>query len=418
MKRKAIAILCTVVLALSAATPLFAGGSKDAASGVKAADPSKPVQPLNLWVYDKGRIDVLTAIGAKFEKKYGIPVKISLVDLGQIKTQFLLASGGAECADLAIIPHDNLGALVQNAAVEPVSLGAKQNQYVKPAIDGFTYNGQLYGVPLSVENIGFFRNTDMVPDAPATWDDVAAIGEKLVKAGKAQMLMGLPDATYNAFPIYSSFGGAIFGKDANGSWDTSKLEIANAGMVKGMEWMTSMVKKGLVPKAIDWDAAHVLFESGKAPFILTGPWALTRFKAAGVHYAISPFPAATKGGKSGAPFLGVQGIIISSASKQKLLAQAFAVEYIATEANMKALSAADGRPSAWKSIFETASDPDTKSFNAAGVNAIPMPSIPEMGYVWDAWVNAAALSFSGEKSPQDALLNAKTQVEQQIKAKK
>jgi maltose-binding protein MalE len=39
-----------------------------------------------------------------------------------------------------------------------------------------------------------------------------------------------------------------------------------------------------------------------------------------------------------------------------------------------------------------------------------MPSIPEMGNVWDAWVAAAALAFSGDRSPKDALENAKAQI--------
>ena len=109
--------------------------------------------------------------------------------------------------------------------------------------------------------------------------------------------------------------------------------------------------------------------------------------------------------------MGVQGIFISSASPRILLAQAFALEYIANEESMMALFLADGRPSAWKSIFETSGDEDTLAFNAAGVNAIPMPSVPEMGYVWDAWVSAANLAFSGERSPAAALQNAKAQIE-------
>ena len=138
---------------------------------------------------------------------------------------------------------------------------------------------------------------------------------------------------------------------------------------------------------------------------------LDRFHAAGVPYAIAPFPAARAGGPAGNPFLGVQGLIINDTSPRKLLAMTFALEYVAREDNMMALFRADGRPSAWTSIFNGANDGDTRGFNSAGPNAIPMPSIPEMGYVWDAWVAAAALSFSGERSSADALRNAKFQIE-------
>ena len=373
-------------------------------------------KPLKLWVYDKSRIDVLTQIGKDFEAKYKIPVEVSMVDLGQIKNQVLLASGGADAADLAIIPHDNLGGLVENGAVLPVNLGTKVGNFLPPAIDGFKYNGKMYGLPLSVENIGFFRNTDLVPNAPATWDDVIAIGKKLMAEGKATQIMGFPDTGYNVFPIYSSFGGTMFGKKADGSLDPANVQLANDGMVKGLTLITQMVKDKQAPGTIDWDGAHVLFESGKAPFILTGPWAIDRFKTAKVHYAISAFPAATKGGKAGAPFLGVQGLIISSASKQSALALAFATEFLASEKYMTALYKADSRPSAWKSVAAQAKDSDSVGFAAAGVAAIPMPSIPAMGFIWDAWKSAGDLALSGEKTPADALAGAKKQVDTQVTA--
>ena len=397
--------LCACIL-IAGAVLAVSCAKKDAGGAA-----GKSGEKLSLWIYDNGRIGALTEMGKKFEAEYGIPVEVSLVDLGQIRNQFLLASGGAECADLAIIPHDNLGPLVENGAVMEINLGAKRGSFLEPSLEGFTYNGKLYGVPLSVENIGFFYNTQMVPVPPETWDDAAAITEALIREGKAEFMFGLPDAHYNVYPVYDSFGGALFGKKADGSLDGKQILIAEPGFIAGLEFLTNQVRRKLIPQTVDWDTAHVLFESGKAPFALTGPWALNRFKTAGVPYAIGKFPAAKKGGPAGNPFLGVQGLVISAAGQRRLLAQSFAVDFIASEENMMALFRAEQRPSAWKDIFENTGDSDTGGFNAAGVNAVPMPSIPEMGYVWDAWTAAAALAFSGEKSPADALRNAKAQIE-------
>jgi arabinogalactan oligomer/maltooligosaccharide transport system substrate-binding protein len=97
-----------------------------------------------------------------------------------------------------------------------------------------------------------------------------------------------------------------------------------------------------------------------------------------------------------------------------LLAQTFAVDFLATEAHYQAIFDAEPRPSAWASIFTAAEDPNTKGFNEAGINAVPMPSIPAMGYVWDAWVNAGALVAQGELTPQEALDGAVDQVLAQV----
>jgi maltose-binding protein MalE len=403
--KRTIQILLAGLLALAAVFAVSCTKKETAKTGEK----------LTLWIYDSGRLEVLTELGKKFEAQYGVPVEVSMVDLGQIRNQFLLASGGEECADIAIIPHDNLGALVENGVVAEVNLGNKSGSFLEPALQGFNYNGKLYGVPLAVENIGFFYNTDMVSAPPETWDDAVALTQSLIRSGKAELMMGLPDATYNAYPVYDCFGGAIFGKNTDGSLNGKQVLVADQGFVAGLEFLTAQVQRKLIPETIDWDAAHVLFESGKAPFVMTGPWALNRFKEAGIPYAIGKFPAARKGGPAGNPFLGVQGLIINSTSPRKLLAQSFTVDFIATEENLMAIFRAEQRPSAWRSIFENSGDSDAMGFNTAGVNAIPMPSIPEMGYVWDAWVAAAALAFSGDRSSADALRNAKAQIEDMSK---
>ena len=73
------------------------------------------------------------------------------------------------------------------------------------AIDGFIYNGQLYGVPLAVENIGFFRNTELVPEAPATWAEVEEVGQALFDEGAVDTVIGFPDLTYDTYPVYTSY---------------------------------------------------------------------------------------------------------------------------------------------------------------------------------------------------------------------
>lgn len=369
---------------------------------------------LTLWVYDDGRLEVLNQLGEQFEAEYGVSLVVEVVDLSEIRNAMTLGAASGEGPDMIIIPHDNLGPFVENGAAAPIDLGDKAESFLPNAIDGFFYEGQLYGVPLAVENIGFFRNADLVPEAPATWAEVEAIGAALFDEGKIDSVIGFPDLTYNTYPVYTSYGGYIFGRDDAGNFTTEDIGINNEGMVAGLTWIESLVAQGLVSENIDWEASHVLFETGRSAFIMTGPWAINRFDTAGVPYAISAFPAAEEGGEPGYPFLGVQGLVINANKDNVLLAQVFAVDFLATEENYQAIFDAEPRPSAWASIFNAASDPNTIGFNEAGVSAVPMPSIPAMGYVWDAWVNAGALVLQGEQTPQEALDSAVAQVLAQI----
>jgi maltose-binding protein MalE len=359
---------------------------------------------------------VLNQLGEEFLSQYGVGLTVEVVDLTEIRNAMTLGAAAGEGPDMVIIPHDNLGPMVVNGAAAPIDLGDKAGEFLPNAIDGFTYDGQLYGLPLAVENIGFFRNTDLVPDAPATWAEVESVGAALMDAGSIDQVIEFPDLTYNTYPLYTSYGGYIFGRDASGSFTTDDIGVNNEGMAAGLSWIKELVDAGLVSPNIDWEASHVRFETGRSAFIMTGPWALNRFQTAGVHYAISAFPAATEGGEPGYPFLGVQGIVINANRPNVLLAQTFAVDFLATEEHYQAIFNAEPRPSAWASVFNAASDPDTAGFNAAGVNAVPMPAIPAMGYVWDAWVNAGSLVVSGELTPAEALQQAVDQILAQVES--
>ena len=57
---------------------------------------------------------------------------------------------------------------------EPVELGDKAGDFEKVAIQAVTYDGKTYGLPYAIENIALVRNTDLVPEAPATFEDVTA----------------------------------------------------------------------------------------------------------------------------------------------------------------------------------------------------------------------------------------------------
>ena len=73
------------------------------------------------------------------------------------------------------------------------------------------------------------------------------------------------------------------------------------------------------------------------------------------------------------------------------------------------------RPSALKSVLATTDDADLKAMGEAGVNAMPMPNIPEMGSVWSAADNGITLAVTGQQTPEEAMADAANQVRDLIK---
>jgi len=377
---------------------------------VVATETTAPVEPagkLTIWA-DDTRTPILQALADKFLADNNVELVVE--DLGvvqDIRSQVLIAIPAGEGPDIYIGVHDWLGSLVESGIVAPIDLGAKADAFVPSTLAAFTYtDGKLYGMPYATENLGFFYNTDLVKEVPTTWDQVLEIARTLKAEGKIEYATAVSTGPlYNSLPLQTAFGGYVFGKDANGAWNPKDVGLDSAGEIAGVTFMRNAVVEGLMPETFDYETAHSLFETGKIPFLMAGPWALDRIRASGVPYAVAnSFP------DNGVPFSGVQGFFVNPLSKNVLLAQAFLTEYIATDEVMQKLYETGLRPSAFKTVLATTNDPDLKAMGEAGVNAIPMPNIPEMGSVWSAADNGITLAVTGKQTPDAAMKDAATQI--------
>jgi len=372
----------------------------------------EPVATLTIWA-DDTRTPILADLADAFLKAYNVEVVVQ--DLGvvqDIRAQAIIAIPAGEGPDIFIGVHDWLGALIDSGLVAPIDLGDKADEFVGSALDAFTFtDGQLYGVPYATENLGFFYNTDLVADPPTTWDELLSIGQTLQDEGTVTYAMAIcGDPGYNAYPIWNSFGGYVFGADENGLWNVDDIGLNKEGFVAGVQWVVDAIDAGLMPETTDNEAARAMFENGEIPFIMTGPWDLDRFRTSGVPYAVAPFFP-----DEGAPFSGVQGFFVNPYSENQALATAFLTEFVATQDTMTQLQSAGNRPSAFTSALAVMEDPDLKAMGDAGVNAVPMPNVTEMGSVWGAWNSALTIAFTGELSPQEAMDDAVTQISDLLK---
>jgi maltose/maltodextrin transport system substrate-binding protein/arabinogalactan oligomer/maltooligosaccharide transport system substrate-binding protein len=365
---------------------------------------------LLVWA-DGTRTPILTELAAQFTEEFGINMTVQEVGMGDIRANLPIAGPAGEGPDVIVAAHDWIGELVLNGSVVPINIGDKADDFTEGSLKLFTYNDQLYGVPYAVENVAFFRNPELVPDAPETWDEVAAITEELVSSGASEYGF-LTYNQYHFFPIMSAFGGYIFGLDENGNYDPTDVGLDSEGTLAAANWVNDMARAGYIPTGVDYAVLHDLFEAGDAAMIITGPWALPRIRESGIPYAISDIPAGPDG--PGKPLIGGQGFMISAYSENQLLAEGFLLEFMATEEPMKALYDADPRPPALKSLLESLADPDLEAFQAAGVEGLPQPSIPEMAKVWGAWDNALNFTISGEAEPDAAFAEAAEIVRAQI----
>ena len=360
---------------------------------------------LTIWA-DDTRTPVLVELAPKVLSETGVCLDVQELAFGDIRTKISLSAPAGEGPDMFVGAHDWLGELTANGVVAPMDLGTKAADFDPVSVTAMTYDGTLYGLPYAVESVGFFCNADIVPTPPTTYDEIQAMSAEMKEAGTVTQFLALQTADpYHNEPINTAFGGYIFGTSDKG-YEACDVGLDSEGAIAYLTWLDTMVKAGLLDPNVDGATAETLFKEGKAGCIITGPWNVGPFQEAGVNFTMSAFPQATQ---DGSPFVGVQGFMINAFSPDKVLAQSFLQDYVATTEVQTAIYEAGNRPPAYMPA-RAAMDEIGNSFAEVIGLGHPMPAIPAMNSVWSSWGDAMKTVMLGSATPEEAAANAAKQV--------
>ena len=107
----------------------------------------------------------------------------------------LLAAPQGEAACLiAPVPHDQIGEMAAGGVLADMSEFATPdylNDLNEQARLAFTFNGRLFGLPLYIEGPALVINTDLVPDAPATYEEMIQKAQELTNGRRQPVRLSL-----------------------------------------------------------------------------------------------------------------------------------------------------------------------------------------------------------------------------------
>lgn len=398
--------------AKAAAGSASAAAPSPSTSGVPKRDPNTD---LVIWT-DAQRAPVLQTFAKSFAAANGISVSVQPVST-DLQSAFVTATAAGQGPDIVVGATDWIGNLVQNGAISPLPLSQAQKAAFEPtALNAVTYDGETYGVPYATENLALFTNTAEAPAAPATFDAMVANGQAAVKSGKASeplaLQIGQQGDPYTMQPLLGSAGGYIFGTKADGTYDPAKIGVDSSGAVAFAKQLAKYGEKGqnVLKRSIDANNSVTLFTSGKAPYLVSGPWALPQIRQAGIKYAITPVPGFAGMGPS-EPFVGVQAFYVSAKAKNAPIAQEFTLNYLTRQDVEEALYKVDPRPPALTAAYDDVAktDADIAAFHAAAAHGVVLPQIPAMSAVWGP-LGIAEAAIVGGADPAQSMSAAATQI--------
>ncbi|MWV45867.1 extracellular solute-binding protein [Paenibacillus sp. HJL G12] len=379
-----------------------------------STDELKPEDGASLVVWESKEERAFTdEIAKQFTEKYNVPVKVEEVAAPDQVTKLTQDGPSGLAADVVMFPHDNLGKAVEAGLLLPNDVFGEETKKnnTEASVQGVTIDGTLYGYPRAAETYALFYNKSLVPDAPKTFDEVYDISKKLVdKSKKKYGIMWEVGNMYFNYPFVATGGGYIFGDNGTNKDD---IGVNNEGALTGFK--TYVKLKDVLPVKsgdINPDIKRGLFTTGDVAMDITGPWELANYKTAlGDKLGLAPIPSMD--GKPAISFSGIKAFYVNSFTKYPDAAQLYANFASSKDAQLLLNTKVGSIPTNLEALQtdQIKNDPYLSAFAEQTKNSQPMPTIPQIGNMWDPMGAALAEIWDNNKDPKATLDNAAKQIQ-------
>lgn len=385
------------------------GGAESAASGTAVSEEAKlPTgKTLRVWTYMQTEAPTLKEYAQKWAEKTGN--KVELIYQTASMQQFAQAAHSASGPDVVYgIANDNVATFATANLVEEVPDGTiNAEEYTPASVSACKVDGKPYAIPIAIESIALFYNTDKVKTVPATFEELVP------QAKQAGGFMFDATNFYYAYGFVRAEGGYVF-KNDNDKYDVNDIGLGNDGSKKAYGFLNDLVnKEHLMNADIMGDVAKSNFQNGKLAYYISGPWDVGGFKSAGTHFKVAPLP--TLNGSQIKTAVGTQVAFVNAKTQNESLAWDF-IKYMGDESAIALYKVGSRIPAklSIQSSSEIQSDENTAAFIKQASYGEPMPTIAEMSQVWTPAQNNIKLIFTGKETVDQAAESIVTQLKKGI----
>jgi maltose/maltodextrin transport system substrate-binding protein len=371
-----------------------------AALGVGAWARAAAAAPLTVWFTVEGA-KAMRQIGERFTAATGVDVIIETPDDGPSK--FQQAASAGKGPDIYVYAHDRIGEWVASGLIHSVTPSRALIDDIDPlAWRGFTWRARLWGYPYAVEAITLIYNKALLPVPPKSFDEVFALEAQFAKQGRHAILWDYTNA-YFTWPLLAAGGGYAFKPRADGGFDVRDTGVANEGGVRGAALLERLIKQGAMPAGSGYAEMEAAVAQGRVAMMINGPWAWVNLKRVGMDFGVAPIP--TVGGHVARPFIGIKGLMINRATKQRELAVEFIERWLLAPEGLRAIDRAEpiGAPASRAYFNELSSDARIAGIMASARDGVPTPAVPEMGRFWAAMKTSLTTLAEGRQNAQQAM---------------
>jgi raffinose/stachyose/melibiose transport system substrate-binding protein len=252
----------------SAVAPSAPGSTSPSASAAAKAR----LRYINHWTGQDGHAKTMDWLYQTFqERQSNVTLDVlAIPDYEQMKAKVQTECNSGGCPDIlhAVTAADATSGILLDLTDW---MTTNSDRFVGVAQEGLKIEGKNYGWsaeygPVPVIWNGRLLEAAGVSEAPATWDELKAAGEKLAAKGTYLTSLGISPNAY-FYSILFPMTGAKEAMEA-GNWSDSTVVDAFAKLAEIVPYLPDNDAEN------DWDAAAKLFVSEKTAFEVNGPWTI------------------------------------------------------------------------------------------------------------------------------------------------
>jgi multiple sugar transport system substrate-binding protein len=288
-----------------------------------------------------------------------------------------------------------------------------KDRFIPATLESATFEGKLWGVPKNAQAALIYYRTDRVESAPATWQELYE--QAAAKGGVVFQGAAYEGLTCDWLELAFAAGGTVLSEDGK------KATIDSPENVEATQLMVDVIKNGGAPKAVSTymePESLQAWQTGKYAFMRNWPYAYPlsqdtpRLKG---KFAVAPLPKFEGAGAAG--ILGGANHVISAYSKNPGGALAV-IDYLASQEWQTPYMAKYAEPSPLTATYEAPAVKKAIPFSAELKQGIEQakarPVSPVYPQISQAIYNNVNQALSGQKSPEDAMKQAQSDIEKAL----
>jgi arabinogalactan oligomer/maltooligosaccharide transport system substrate-binding protein len=215
-----------------------------------------------------------------------------------LREDFQTAALAGASPDLLWTVNDHAGPFTAAELIQPVDDLIDVSMYVDGALSAVQLGGETWGVPITSGNhLMLYYNKSIIAEAPATTDELIAMGPDLIAQGITPLVYNQTEPFW-LVPWLGGFGGSVFAADGVTPTLNTPEMVATLQFLHDIKYVHN-----LIPAESDYDGADTLFKEGTAAMIVNGDWTLGAYvDTFGENLGVARIPTVSSTGEWPKPY--------------------------------------------------------------------------------------------------------------------